>query len=198
MRDLTNRDLRFDVDSLSLRCRNRTEGLDLTIVKSRRPSEISKTNRAWVDAMKLGKSAYRIMPPKVRESCLCGLKARCSHFVSRIRSNARERRVFDYPAVQEFHNIEWGSYHLWILTQAVGLWDGNIGLLQGMDDPILPFDLVGCLGKQTPWRLLAYDISLTIGCRELISWIRLSEAELRQGKTCVGLGGAIRKLVPAV
>jgi uncharacterized membrane protein len=148
--------------------------------------------------MKLGKSTYCIMPPKVCESCLCGLEARCSHFVSRIRCNARERRVFDYPPVQEFHNIERGFYHLWVLTQAVGLWDWNIGLLQGMNDPILPFDLVGCLGQQFSRRLLTYNISLIIGCGELISWIRLSEAELRKGKSCAGSGGAIRMLVPAV
>lgn len=147
MRDLTNRDFCFDVDSLSLRCRNRAKGLDLTIVKPRRPPEISKTNRAGIDSMKLGKSSYCIMPPKVRESFFCGLEARCSHFVSCVRCNARERCVFDYPPVQEFHNIERGPYHLWVLTQDVGLWDWNIGLLQGMNDAILPFDLVGCLGQ---------------------------------------------------
>ena len=67
-----------------------------------------------------------------------------------------------------------------------------------MNDPILSFDLVGCLGEKLPWRLLAYDISPMIGCGELISWIRLPEAELFGDKSSGGTGGAIGRLIPAL
>ncbi len=85
VRDFAHRYFRFDVDSLGLRCRDRAKGLDLTIIESGRSSKVSKTNRAGVDAMKLGESTDGIMPPRVRKSCLGDLEGRRSHFVPRIR-----------------------------------------------------------------------------------------------------------------
>ena len=54
---------------------------------------------------------------------------------------------------------------------------------------MFPFDLVGRLREQLSWRLLAYDISPPISCRELVSRIRLPEAKLSDGESCARLRG---------
>jgi hypothetical protein len=56
-----------------------------------------------------------------------------------------DRGVFEDTPVEEFHDVEVAAYNAFILAECVGLGHGDVGLLEGMDDPVFAIDLVGCL-----------------------------------------------------
>ena len=47
-----------------------------------------------------------------------------------------------------------------------------------MDDAVLALDLVGRLGDELAWRLLAEDIAAPVGRCELVGRVGLAEAKL--------------------
>ena len=148
VRSLTYWDRGLDIDRLRLRRRDGAEGPDLAIIEVRMLAKAREADRGRRDAVKLRKRHNGILPPVDgeygRNKNGCGF----SHLVSFLNTDARERRILEYAALQKFHDIESSTNHTYIFAQAVCLRDRHICALQGVDDAILALDLVSCLGKQ--------------------------------------------------
>lgn len=69
------------------------------------------------------------------------------HLRSLLGGHAWDRRVFEDASVQELHDVEIAAYNTLILTKSVRFWHGDIGFLQGMNDPVLAVNLVRCLRR---------------------------------------------------
>lgn len=98
--------------------------------------------------------------------------------ISFLRTYTRYRGVFEYPAIQELHYIEWRAYDAAILAEAVRLGHRDIRMLQCMDYLIFPLYLMRSLRKELSRRFLAQDELAAIGSNELVSRIGLAKTEL--------------------
>jgi len=67
MRDLANRNLRFHVHCLGLRCRDRTQGLDLAAIETVRLPEVGEAMHICINVMKFPKRSNSIMPPDLHQ-----------------------------------------------------------------------------------------------------------------------------------
>jgi hypothetical protein len=52
------------------------------------------------------------------------------------------RRVLEDAAVEKLHDVEVGANDLFILAQTEGLGDGDVGVLEGVDDAVFAVDFV--------------------------------------------------------
>lgn len=87
-------------------------------------------------------------------------------------------RIFENAAIQEFHDVEVSTNDVAILTEAVGFWDWDVGLLKRVDDSVLAVDLVGSLRQQLAWRLLPHHILLARRICYLVCRVRLAISKL--------------------
>lgn len=53
--------------------------------------------------------------------------------------------VLEDAAIEELHDVEVCADDFLILTEAEGLWDRDVGVLERVEDPVLAVDLVGRL-----------------------------------------------------
>lgn len=67
------------------------------------------------------------------------------HFCSLFGCHAWDRWVFKDASIKELHDVEVAAYNAFILTECVGFRDWDVGVLEGMDDPVFAIDLVSCL-----------------------------------------------------
>ena len=84
------------------------------------------------------------------------------HLSSVLRAYIWNGRVFEDTAVEERHDVKGCADDRVVFTQTEGLGDRHIGVLESMEDAILSVDLMGCLGEQLSWWLLAHDILLSV------------------------------------
>ena len=148
VRSLTYWDRGLDIDGLRLRRRDGGEGLNLAIIEVRRLAKAREADRGRRDAVKLRKRHNGILPPVDGEYGRNKKGCGCSHLVSFLSTDARERRILEYAPIQKFHDIESSTNHSCVFAQAVCFRDRHICALQGVDDAELALDLVSCLGKQ--------------------------------------------------
>ena len=148
VRSLTYWDRGLDIDRLRLRRRDGAEGLDLAIIEVRRLAKARQADRGRRDAVKLRKRHNGILPPVDGEYGRNENGSSCSHLVSFLNTDARERRILEYAPIQKFHDIESSTNHSRVFAQAVCFRDRHICALQGVDDAELALDLVSCFGKQ--------------------------------------------------
>ena len=148
VRSLTYWDRSLDIDRLRLRRRDGAEGLDLAIIKVRRLAKAREADRGRRDAVEFRKRRNGILPPVDGEYYKNKNGYGCSHLVSFLNTDARERRILEYAPIQKFHDIESSTNYSCVFAQAVCLRDRYICALQGVDDAELALDLVSCLGKQ--------------------------------------------------
>ena len=90
--------------------------------------------------------------------------------------------VLEDAAVEEGHDVKGGANDGLILAQAVGARHGHVGVGQGCQDAVLALDLVGGLGHQLAWRLLAENIFPAVGGCQLVGRVGLTKAELYCGR----------------
>ena len=148
VRNLTYWDRGLDIDRLRLRRRDGAKGLDLAIIEVRRLAKVRESDRGRRDAVKLRKRHNGILPPVDAEYGRNKNGCGCTHLVSFLNTDARERRILKYAPIQKFHDIESSTNHSCVFAQAVCLRDRHICALQGVDDAEFALDLVSCLGKQ--------------------------------------------------
>jgi hypothetical protein len=88
------------------------------------------------------------------------------------------RRVLEDTTVEERHDVERCANDGVVLAKTEGLWDWHIGVLESMEDAVLSVDLMGCLGEQLSWWLLAHDILFAVCRFQKVRWVALAIAEL--------------------
>ena len=69
------------------------------------------------------------------------------HLRPLFRRHPRDRRVLENTSIEEFHNVEVAPHHAFVLAESVGLGNGYIGLLEGVDDAVFAVNLVRGLGS---------------------------------------------------
>jgi hypothetical protein len=111
-------------------------------------------------------------------ACGGGNEGRYVQLCPLVWGDARHGGIFEDTAVQELHDVECGSDHVLILTQAICFGDRDICLFQSMDDSVFAIYFVGGLGEQFARWLLAHDKFVAILVSELVCRIGLSVAEL--------------------
>jgi small ligand-binding sensory domain FIST len=100
------------------------------------------------------------------------------HLSSLCSAHVRKSGVFEDAAVEERHDVEGGADDRVVFAEAESLRDGHVGVLESVQDAVLAVDLVGCLGEELSWGLLAHDILLAICGSQQVCWIALAIAEL--------------------
>lgn len=108
--------------------------------------------------------------------------------ISLLRTNLGHGWVGEDPSIQEFHDIEGCPHDAVIFTETIGFRDGDIGLLEGVDDLVFALDFMRRLRQQLAGRFLAQYIFLSIGGDQLVGGIRLSETELLRCWLAIALG----------
>lgn len=71
---------------------------------------------------------------------------------------ARNCGIFEDAAIEEFHNVEVAAYHTLILAECVGFWNGDVGLLKGVNDAVFAVDFMGCLEQVVSVPAMRVDI----------------------------------------
>lgn len=155
MRRLSYWGLGFDINSLGLRRRDGTEGLDLAVIEARGLAKVREANRGRRNAVKFRKRHDSILPPVHGECGRNKIGAVGLHLISFIGVDARKRCILEYASIQIFHDIEGSIDHRCIFAQAVGFRNWDICALQGVNDAEFAFDPVCCFGKQLAWWLLS-------------------------------------------
>ena len=119
VRSLAYWDRGLDIDRLRLRRRDGAEGLDLAIIEARRLTKAREADRGRRDVVKLRKGHNGILPPVDGEYGREKNGYGCSHLVSFLNTDARERRILEYAPIQKFHDIESSANHSCVFAQAV-------------------------------------------------------------------------------
>ena len=153
---------RIDILDLGLRGADGLPGLDLTVVEAIGFAELLQTDALGVDAVQLGQDADGVAPDG---AALVG-------------QHVGYYGVLEDAAVEEGHDVKGGADDGLILAQAVGPRHGHVGVREGRQDAVLALDLVGRLGYQLSWRLLAEDIFPAVGGCQLVGRVGLTKAEL--------------------
>lgn len=139
-------------------------GGDLAGVEARGLAEPFEADGPRVDAVQLGEGAHGVGPDGAAV----------------VGQHVGDDGVLEDAAVEELHDVEGRAEHGRVLAQAVGLGHGHVGRGKRVDDAVLALDLVGRLGHQPSWWLLAQHVALAVGGGQLVGWIGLAEAELQE------------------
>lgn len=162
VRQLADLLLGLDIRDLGLHLADGLPGLGLARVEAVVLAKLLKPDLVEVDLVELGE-------------CLDGSLPQCRALFSR---EAGHGEVLKDTAVEKLHDVKRRTDDTVVLTEAVGLGDGYIGLLKGMQNAVFAFDLVGRLGDELAWGLLAQDILVTLGIGNLIGRVGLTKAKL--------------------
>jgi hypothetical protein len=84
------------------------------------------------------------------------------HLSPVLRAHVWDGRVLEDATVEERHDVESCAYDGVVFAKTKGLGHWHVGVLESMEDAILSVDLMGCLGEQLSWWLLAHDILLSV------------------------------------
>lgn len=166
-RQLADSLARIHILDLGLGGADSLPGGHLTAVEAIRLAELLQPDALGVDAVQLGQNADGIAPDG---AALVG-------------EHVGYYGILEDAAVKEGHDVKGGADDGLILAQAVGPRHGHVGVGQGSQDAVLALDLVGRLGHQLSWRLLAEDIFPAVGGSQLVGRVGLTKAELYRGKS---------------
>lgn len=82
------------------------------------------------------------------------------------------------PSVQKLHDVEGRANYAAVLAEVMRLRHGDISRSQRMNDLVLALDPVRRFRKQLAGGLLAQHKLLSVGGRQLVRGVGLTEAEL--------------------
>lgn len=118
------------------------ECFELAVVEAALSAEVGEADARGVDAVEFREGRHGAVP----------------HLAALWGGYVGEGGVFEDAAVEEGHDVEGGADDGVVFAEAVGLWDGDVGGFQGVQDAVFAVDLVGCLGEEFAWGFLAHDI----------------------------------------
>lgn len=169
-----------------LRFADCVEGNKLAVVEARVLAVRGEAYRGWGDAVEFCKGGYGGVPPgcmSVNYTYLCWLES-FLHLCSFLWCDVWDRRVLEDAPIEEFHDVEVGADHAFILTETVGFRYWYICVFEGVDDSVFAIDFMSSLsqsawyqhvelrvvylGKKLTRRLLPHNIFLSILVRQLI------------------------------
>lgn len=106
------------------------------------------------------------------------LAQRLPHRRPMLRTNTRNRRILEYPPLEELHDVEGRANHAVVFAEADGAGHGDVGARHGGYDAVLAVDLVGGAGEDLARGFLAHHVFLARGGGELVGGVGLAIAEL--------------------